>query len=160
MLIHRIHLAAITLFIGACQSNPTQIEPVVVRVAGANIGAPVNTYLITQASMDGGVLVSTTAGDGRREFSLAPLEAMDVIDRMDAEFKEWRKTAKGPPVQRVVAVEVSGQPYSIELIRREGMSEPVFRIIIGYRDVAASAVLDKTNAQNWINNMKALLAYQ
>ena len=57
-------------------------------------------------------------------------------------------------------MEFSGQnPFLVELLKTEEMSEPIVLVTVGYRDAAAALALDKSNTRNWMNRLREKAGY-
>ena len=154
--------AALALGLPGCASKDavTRIDeqaPVTGRIYASRI-LPQETRIFTNPTGDGGVVLTSQAGEARRPVTLAPAQARRLIENLESALGNWSSFRGETSLRR--PLDSGGIPgsdptlYSVEILKRPDMEEPHVLVTLGYIDSQAEVALDKTNTQRWVRDLK------
>ena len=152
-----VFLASLSLM--GCQSpSPRMADPVIGTIREGN--ERVATQLVTEPTASGGARLSTIAGRGERAVTLSPTEVDQLAYRIEQTLGRWPKYRHMPPFQHILMLGFADyrgkNPFTIELLKRPGEVEPVFLITLAYSEFITGMELDRGNARQWKDTLKAM----
>ncbi len=158
----RLSHAALALALSGCASKDavTRIDeqaPVTGRIYVERI-LPQETRIFTNPTGDGGVFLTSQAGEARRPVTLAPAQVQRLIEKLESALDDWSsyrgKTSLRQPLDSGGIPGSDPALYSVEILKRPDMEEPHVLVTLGFTDTRVEVALDKTNTHRWVRDLK------